>query len=92
MVEGAAALTTMRAPRKTLYRAQRLRRTLSAPEVQLWLRLRERASGKPIFRRQHPIGPYVLDFPQKHVWRSNSTAPVTIWAITRSATSGEMRG
>jgi len=25
-------------------------------------RLRERASGKPVFRRQHPIGPYVLDF------------------------------
>ena len=45
-----------------LYRAQRLRRTLSAPEVMLWSRLRERASGKPVFRRQHPIGPYVLDF------------------------------
>jgi very-short-patch-repair endonuclease len=28
----------------------------------LWNRLRERALGKPIFRRQHPIGPYVLDF------------------------------
>jgi very-short-patch-repair endonuclease len=24
--------------------------------------LRERAPGKPVFRRQHPIGPYVLDF------------------------------
>jgi very-short-patch-repair endonuclease len=28
----------------------------------LWNKLRERASGKPVFRRQHPIGPYVLDF------------------------------
>ena len=28
----------------------------------LWNRLRKRASGKPVFRRQHPIRPYVLDF------------------------------
>jgi very-short-patch-repair endonuclease len=26
------------------------------------MRLRGRAPGKPVFRRQHPIGPYVLDF------------------------------
>ena len=62
VVEGAAERTTMRAPRKTVQRAQRLRRALSAPEVTLWSRLRDRASGKPVFRRQHPIGPYVLDF------------------------------
>jgi very-short-patch-repair endonuclease len=42
--------------------AQALRRALSPPEVLLWSRLRKRASGKPVFRRQHPIGPYVLDF------------------------------
>src|SRR5262249_47015552 len=59
---GHAEQTTMRAPRKTIHRAQRLRRTLSAPEVMLWNRLRKCASGKPVFRRQHPIGPYVLDF------------------------------
>jgi very-short-patch-repair endonuclease len=52
----------MRAPRKTIGRAQRLRRTLSTPEVLLWSRLRKRGRGKPVFRRQHPIGPYVLDF------------------------------
>jgi very-short-patch-repair endonuclease len=28
----------------------------------LWVRLRARARGQPVFRRQHPIGPYVLDF------------------------------
>jgi very-short-patch-repair endonuclease len=28
----------------------------------LWSRLRTRAPGSPTFRRQHPIGPYVLDF------------------------------
>ncbi len=32
------------------------------PEVRLWSRLRERSAGQPVFRRQHPIGPYVLDF------------------------------
>jgi very-short-patch-repair endonuclease len=35
---------------------------MSPPEAQLWSRLRKRAPGKPVFRRQHPIGPYVLDF------------------------------
>jgi len=52
----------MRAPTKTIGNAQRLRRNLSLPEVFLWNRLRLRAPGQPIFRRQHPIGPYVLDF------------------------------
>jgi very-short-patch-repair endonuclease len=35
---------------------------MSVPEARLWKRLRWREPGKPIFRRQHPIGPYVLDF------------------------------
>jgi len=35
---------------------------MSPPEARLWLRLRERALGKATFRRQHPIGPYILDF------------------------------
>jgi very-short-patch-repair endonuclease len=52
----------MRASRKTVDRARALRRALSPPEVLLWSRLRERAPGKPVFRRQHLIGPYVLDF------------------------------
>ncbi|MFZ0526090.1 MAG: endonuclease domain-containing protein [Xanthobacteraceae bacterium] len=52
----------MRAPQKTIGNAQRLRRRLSVPEAQLWRRLRTRAPGKPTFRRQHPVGPYILDF------------------------------
>jgi very-short-patch-repair endonuclease len=52
----------MRAPKKTISNARHLRRTLSVPEARLWSRLRGRAPGKPVFRRQHPIGPYVLDF------------------------------
>jgi very-short-patch-repair endonuclease len=52
----------MRAPQKTIGTARHLRRKLSVPEARLWSRLRQRMPGKPIFRRQHPIGPYVLDF------------------------------
>ncbi len=52
----------MRAPPETVANARRLRRALSPPEARLWVRLRQRAPGLPIFRRQHPIGPYVLDF------------------------------
>ena len=52
----------MRAPSTTIANARRLRRALSPPEVWLWSRLRQRAPGLPTFRRQHPIGPYVLDF------------------------------
>ena len=35
---------------------------MSLPEVFLWTALRRREPGRPVFRRQHPIGPYVLDF------------------------------
>jgi very-short-patch-repair endonuclease len=52
----------MRAPSTTIANARRLRRALSPPEARLWNRLRQRAPGLPTFRRQHPIGPYVLDF------------------------------
>jgi len=52
----------MRAPKETIDSARRLRRSLSPPEARLWSRLRVRTPGIPAFRRQHPIGPYVLDF------------------------------
>jgi very-short-patch-repair endonuclease len=52
----------MRAPSKIIGNAQRLRRKLSPPEARLWNRLRARLPGQPIFQRQHPVGPYVLDF------------------------------
>jgi len=34
---------------------------MTLPEVKLWTSLRQRPQGFK-FRRQHPIGPYVLDF------------------------------
>ena len=59
----------MRAPSRIVGSAQKLRRRLSVPEARLWNRLRTRLPGQPIFRRQHPIGPYVLDFycPKAHL-------------------------
>ena len=55
------SLTTMEAPKATVQRARSLRRRLTPPEVRLWVALRGKAIGWR-FRRQHPIGPYVLDF------------------------------
>jgi len=52
----------MRAPSKVVGAAQSLRRRMSPPEARLWSRLRKRVPGQPVFRRQHPVGPYVLDF------------------------------
>jgi very-short-patch-repair endonuclease len=51
----------MRAPAKTVARARRLRRKLTLPEARLWRCLKARAPERPVFRRQHPIGPYVID-------------------------------
>jgi len=47
--------------RKTIVRARQERRSGNLPEVLLWRVLRERP-GNFKFRRQHPIGRYVLDF------------------------------
>ena len=52
----------MEAPQLTIVRAKRLRRRLTLPEVILWTALRGRRLGGARFRRQHPIGPYILDF------------------------------
>ncbi|MFL6752598.1 MAG: endonuclease domain-containing protein [Sphingomicrobium sp.] len=41
--------------------ARVLRRKMTLPEVILWKWLRQRPGGLK-FRRQHPSGPYVLDF------------------------------
>ena len=52
----------MRAPVPTQRNARRLRRQMTPPETRLWVRLRIRRPGAPAIRRQHAIGPYVLDF------------------------------
>jgi very-short-patch-repair endonuclease len=45
----------------TAGRARSLRRSATEAEALLWRHLRSRQSGVK-FRRQHPFGPYVLDF------------------------------
>ena len=49
-------------PRQTrnVSNARHLRANMSLPEVLLWQQLRLQSDVK--FRRQHPLGPYVLDF------------------------------
>jgi very-short-patch-repair endonuclease len=43
-------------------RARELRRNETPPEDLLWLALRNGQIGGMKFRRQHPIGPHVVDF------------------------------
>nr|WP_158808367.1 DUF559 domain-containing protein [Beijerinckia sp. L45] len=52
----------MRAPSKTIVRARDLRKAMTLPEVLLWQGLRRGGVAGLRFRRQHPIGPYILDF------------------------------
>ena len=51
----------MRAPDFIRQRAKSLRRAMTGPERTLWSLLR-RDQLKLHFRRQHPVGPFILDF------------------------------
>lgn len=51
----------MRAPDIIRERAGSLRRRMTPSERLLWLMLRRDALGLH-FRRQHPVGPFILDF------------------------------
>jgi very-short-patch-repair endonuclease len=46
-----------------------MRRAMTPAEMRLWLRLRNRQLGGARFRRQAPIGPYIVDFfcPEKRL-------------------------
>ncbi|MBO9557946.1 MAG: DUF559 domain-containing protein [Caulobacter sp.] len=52
----------MSTPRPTVANARRLRKEMSLPEVKLWQAIRNGQVDGLKFRRQHPIGPFVLDF------------------------------
>jgi very-short-patch-repair endonuclease len=52
----------MRSSILTSKRAEALRQALTAPELILWTRLKRRSPEWPVFRNQHPLGPYILDF------------------------------
>ncbi len=45
----------------TVLKARALRRNMTLPEGLLWQVLRTRPEGLK-FRRQHPVGPYIVDF------------------------------
>ena len=66
---------------------------MTLPEVQLWQVLRGSAMNGIRFRRQHPIGVYVLDFyaPSDN-WRSKSTARRTTSLASCAAMSRETHG
>lgn len=42
--------------------ARVLRKNMTDAERRLWYRLRDRRLGDWKFRRQHPVGPYIVDF------------------------------
>lgn len=48
--------------RQKIHFARRLRREMTDAEASLWYHLRNRALMGCKFRRQHPIGPYIVDF------------------------------
>ena len=54
-------------PGRTIKRARELRGGKSLPEVLLWRAIRRKALADLRFRRQAPMGPYVLDFYCKEV-------------------------
>ncbi len=67
-MRGERELATMTTPTlhrikpRTLQHVHALRQPLSPPEALLWSRLRNRQLGGLKFRRQHPIGSYIVDF------------------------------
>lgn len=52
----------MQAPDRTRAFAKKLRREMTLPEVVLWQVLRGRTLEGLKFRRQHALGPHILDF------------------------------
>jgi very-short-patch-repair endonuclease len=52
----------LRASSKSYSSAKRMRREMSLPEVILWQHLRGGTIHGLRFRRQHPVGPFVIDF------------------------------
>jgi len=51
-----------RAPAKIQQRARELRQEMTPAELRLWQALRGNALEGAYFRRQHAVGPYILDF------------------------------
>ena len=78
----------MRAPTLTIKRAKTARRRMTLPEVVLWSDLRGGRLGGLRFRRQHPIGPVILDFYLPSRWTVRGTGIRTRRGTTPGATNG----
>ncbi len=75
--------------------ARRLRQTPTEAEIRLWSRLRRKQLDGFRFRRQQPIGPYVVDFfcPEaalivevdggQHAWSETEDSARTRWLEAR---------
>jgi len=57
-----ASIRRPRVAAQTRVRAQRLRHEATFPERLLWSRLGANQLGGLHMRRQHPVGPYIVDF------------------------------
>lgn len=55
-------MTHHRTNRKTFRQSRLLRQNLTPAENELWYRLNNNQLGNIHFRRQHAIGPYIVDF------------------------------
>ncbi|MGZ3277155.1 MAG: endonuclease domain-containing protein [Caulobacteraceae bacterium] len=74
----------MRNPVITLNRAKPLRRPMTPQELGFWLRVKNRQLGGFKFRRQHPIGPYILDFYCAEVRLAVEIDGQTHWSAERA--------
>ena len=75
--------------------ARRLRHRMTDAERALWSRLRDRKPDGHKFRRQHPLGPYVVDFfceahgivvelgGGRHAWQADADQLRTQWLEER---------
>ncbi len=76
---------------KTRDRAKELRRSQTPQETVLWHELRSRRASGFKFRRQHPVGPFILDF---FCMRAMLAVELDGWVhedIARQATTDERR-
>jgi very-short-patch-repair endonuclease len=89
--EMVAKMTKAKRTKPAKQAARRLRKQPTDSETKLWSRLRRRQVGNIRFRRQSPIGPYVVDFVcaeirlivevdgGQHSWREAQDARRTEW-------------
>jgi very-short-patch-repair endonuclease len=71
--------------------ARLLRRTASEAERRLWARLRNHGLGVK-FRRQHPIGPYIVDFFSQEARLVVEVEPGSRWHTAAPLTDLERTG